>query len=163
MKRTAVVLKAVTDRAECLKGPTMSKEIHHRMDRFVEFINSGDAAIGREVIGDFAVFHVPFAAEPMRGVEGYLGILSMMRSAFSDVRWAIDETIAEGDKIAARFTLTGTHDGTFFGVPATGKSVRVTAINIYHFNDGLIVEEFGMPNVVSILAQIGALPESPSV
>lgn len=140
----------------------MTKEIHHQLDRFVEFINSADAAIGREVIGDSAVFHVPFAAEPMRGVEGYLSILGMMRSAFSDVHWAIDETIAEGDKIVARFTLTGTHDGTFFGVHATGRSVRATAINIYHFNNGLIVEEFGMPNVMSLLGQIGALPEPPS-
>lgn len=137
----------------------MTKELHHQLERFVEFINSADVTIGREVIGASAVFHVPFAAEPMRGLEGYLGILAMMRSAFSDVHWTIDETITEGDKIVARFTLTGTHDGTFFGVPATGRSVRAAAINIYHFDDGLIVEEFGMPNVVSLLGQIGALPD----
>lgn len=136
----------------------MTKELHHRLDRFVEFINSADPTIGQEVIAPSAVFHVPFGGEPMRGLEGYLSILGMMRSGFSDIQWTIDETIAEGDAIVARFTLTGTHDGTFFGVPATGRPVRAAAINIYHFTDGLIVEEFGMPNVASLLGQIGALP-----
>jgi len=49
----------------------------------------------------------------MRG--GYLAILGMMRGGFPDIQWTLEETIAEGDKVAARFTMPGTHQGTFFG------------------------------------------------
>lgn len=61
---------------------------------------------------------------PKRGCSfGYMYILGMMRGGFSDVQWTLEETIAEGEKIAARFTMVGAHEGPFFGVPATGKKI----------------------------------------
>jgi len=66
--------------------------------------------------------------------------------------------VTEADKVAARFTMRGTHSGTFFGVPATGKLIEVKAMNFYRFADGQIVEEYGMPDMLGLLAQIGAMP-----
>ena len=63
----------------------------------------------------------------MRG--GYLAIIGMMRGGFPDIQWTLEETIAEGDKVAARFTMPGTHQGTFFGLPPTGKKIVVQAMN----------------------------------
>ncbi|WP_339503442.1 ester cyclase [Pseudomonas silesiensis] len=82
----------------------------------------------------------------------------MMSSGFPDIQWTLDETIAEDDKIAARFTMRGTHQGAFFGVPATGTKIAVQALNIYKFAKGKIVEERGQPDLMGLMQQIGALP-----
>ena len=131
------------------------------LHRFTEFINSGDSNIGKEVISESAVFHVPFGGEPLKGLDGYLQILGMMRSAFPDIQWTLQETVCEGDKIVARFETRGTHQGSFLGFPASGNAICMTAINIYYFKDNKIVEERGQPDIFGLMVQIGAVP-SPS-
>jgi len=128
--------------------------------RFVEFINSGDATIGETVISPEATFMTPFSPEALRGLPGYLQILTIMRGAFSDIQWSVDQLVVEYDTVAARFTLRGTHDGEFLGTPATGRAVIAHASNFYRFVNGRIVDEVGQPDLLSILGQIGALPPS---
>ncbi|OAK98507.1 NTF2-like protein [Phaeosphaeriaceae sp. SRC1lsM3a] len=140
----------------------MASNILPSLHRFVDFINSGDANIGQEVVSDAAIFHVPFGGEPLKGLSGYLQILGMMRGAFSDIQWTLEETVCEGDKIVARFETRGTHDGQFMNVPASGKKICMTAVNIYQFVDGKIVEERGQPDLFGLMMQIGALPGPPS-
>jgi len=125
-----------------------------RMDRFVEFINSANPEIGAEVIAPEAEFFAPFGPDPLRGVGGYMHVLDMMRSAFPDIQWKMEESIAEGDSIAVRFTLTGTHRGEFLGVPATGRQVRAAAMNHYRFSEGKIVEEWGLPDLFGLMTQL---------
>jgi steroid delta-isomerase-like uncharacterized protein len=127
------------------------------LNRFVEFINSGTPSLGESVISPTAIFHVPFQPEPLKGLEGYLQILGMMRSAFPDIQWTLEETISEGDKVVARFTTQGTHQGDFMGVPASGKKIRMTALNIYRFEEGKIVEERGQPDIFGLMVQIGGI------
>ena len=137
------------------------------MRRFVEFINTADETLGNELIANGAIFHVPNRNEPMRGLAGYLAIIGMMRSGFPDIQWTLEETIVEEDKlgagdtrIAARFTMRGTHQGDFFGVPPTRKSITVQAVNFYRVTDGKIVEERGQPDLLGLMQQIGAAPAS---
>jgi predicted ester cyclase len=54
--------------------------------------------------------------------------------------------------------MSGTHDGAFMGVPATGRPIQVQAMNFYRIADGKIVEEFGQPDMLGLMMQIGALP-----
>jgi len=61
-------------------------------------------------------------------------------SAFSNMHWAVDEQIAEGDTVVTRFTLTGTHQGTFMGTPATGRSIKVWGVVIDVVREGLFCE-----------------------
>lgn len=139
------------------KVPKMPSPLLQHMQRFVEFINSADETIGREVVSESARFHVPFQEAPLEGFAGYMQILGMMRSAFSDVQWSLDDTVIEEDRVVASFTLRGTHDGEFLGVPATGKKIQARAMNIYRFVDGKIVDETGLPDIFAIMVQIGAL------
>src|SRR3954469_25808658 len=99
------------------------------MKRFVEFINTASDQLAEELISPDAIFHVPGRPEPMRGPTGYLAIIGMMRGGFPDIQWTLEEMIAEGDMVAARFTMRGTHQGPFFGVPPTGKPIVVQAMN----------------------------------
>ena len=86
----------------------------------------------------------------------------MMRSGFPEIQWTLDEMIAEGDRVAARFTMRGTHQGTFFGVPPTGKKIAVTAMNFYRLSGGQFIEERGQPDLLALMQQIGAIPSGHS-
>src|SRR5207248_125688 len=114
--------------------------------------------LATELISPDAIFHVPGRPEPLQGPSGYLAVIGMMRGGFPDIQWTLEEMIAEADKIAARFTMRGTHQGAFFGVPPTGKKIEVQAMNFYCLSRGQIVEERGQPDLLGLLQQIGAVP-----
>jgi steroid delta-isomerase-like uncharacterized protein len=127
--------------------------------RFNEFINTASEELAAELISPNATFYVPGRAEPMRGPPGYLAVIGMMRGGFPDIQWTLEELIAEGDKIAARFIMRGTHQGPFLGVAPTGKKIEVQAMNFYRFSEGQIVDERGQPDLLGLLQQIGAVPK----
>jgi len=136
----------------------MTTDINHRtMQRFVAFINSASESLATELISPDALFYVPGRPDPMQGPCGYLSIIAMMRSGFPDIQWTLEDMVSDGDKIAARFTMRGTHQGVFLGVPATGKTIQAQAINFYHLADGRFVREYGQPDTLAIMAQIGAM------
>ena len=128
------------------------------MNRFVEFINTAKKDLANELISPDARFYVPGQPEPMRGPDGYLAIIGMMRSGFPDIQWTIEEMVAENDNLVARFAMEGTHQGVFFGVPPTGKPIKIQAMNLYRFSNGQIIEEYGQPDLLGLLQQIGAVP-----
>ncbi|SFT23812.1 conserved hypothetical protein, steroid delta-isomerase-related [Mucilaginibacter polytrichastri] len=128
------------------------------MKRFVEFINTSSEVLSKELIATEAKFFVPGQKEPLEGPTGYLNIINMMRSGFSDIQWELEDMVAEDNQIAARFTMRGTHDGLFFNVPATFRTIEVKAVNFYKFYNDQIIEEFGQPDLLNLLQQIGALP-----
>jgi steroid delta-isomerase-like uncharacterized protein len=128
------------------------------MVRFTEFINTAREDLATEIISPEAVFHVPGRTEPVRGPTGYLEIIRMMRGGFPDIQWVLEEMVAEGDMVAARFTMRGSHRGTFFGVPATGKSIDVQEMNFYRWSGRQIVQERGQPDLLGLMQQIGAIP-----
>lgn len=128
------------------------------MRRFVQFINTADEQLGEELIAPNAEFYVPYQSEPLVGVPGYLKAIEVMRGGFPDVQWTLDEFVVDDEKIAARYTMRGTHDGDFFGVPATGKQIGVQSMNFYDVADGKIVGERGLPDLLGLMQQIGAAP-----
>ena len=135
-----------------------SESIDAVMKRFVEFINTADRHLAREVIAPDAAFDAPTHSEPLRGPDGYLELLAMLRNGFPDIQWTLEETITEGNRVAARFTMEGTHRGEFFGTAPTGNRISVRALNFYQLADGQIVREQGQPDLLGILQQIGAAP-----
>ena len=137
----------------------MSIENNKRlMTHFVEFINTASELLSKELIAAEAKFFVPGQTESLYGPIGYLNIINMMRSGFSDIQWELEDMVAEDNKIAARFTMRGTHNGPFFGMPATFRAIEVKAVNFYRFHNDQIIEEFGQPDLLTLLQQIGAVP-----
>lgn len=127
------------------------------MSRFVESINTTNEALVEELVDANAIFHAPVSPDAFIGPHGYIEILGMMRSGFPDIQWTLEEMIAENDTVAARFIMRGTHQATFFGVPASGKKIQVQAVTFYRFSNGKIVEERGQPDLLALLQQIGAI------
>ena len=80
------------------------------------------------------------------------------RGAFSFDYLNDDDVIAEGDKVAIRWTFKGTNNGPMGDIPATGKQVEVTGIDIFRIEDGRIAEFWTELNMMSLMEQIGPLP-----
>jgi predicted ester cyclase len=91
------------------------------------------------------------------GIEGAKVAHQMMLAGFPDYQTVIEELIAEGDKVVARITMSGTHTGSFMGIAPTGKHVEFTGISIARIANGKIVDHWGEEDGVSLLAQLGVL------
>lgn len=124
---------------------------------FTEFISAASENLAVELISPDAIFHTPWCREPLRGPAGYLEFVKMMRAGFPDIQWTLEEMVTEGEKVAARFTMRGTHRGTFFGVQPTGKAIKVKTISFYRLSGAQIVEEYSHPDMLGLLQQIGAV------
>ena len=92
-----------------------------------------------------------------QGLEGAKAAHQIMLAGFPDYQTTIDELIAEGDKVVARITMTGTHTGSFMGVPPTGRFISFTGIYIARVVNGKIVEHWGEEDGVGLLQQMGIL------
>ena len=94
----------------------------------------------------------------VRGAEGLKEMVEGYRNALSGLRVTIDQQFTEGDYVATRFTIRGTHDGDLMGAPPTGKDVAFTGITISRCESGRIVEEWEITDTLGLLGQVGALP-----
>ena len=93
------------------------------------------------------------------GREGMKVFVGMMRSAFPDLRVETGAMIAEGDVVASRITMTGTHRGEFMGIAATGNTISVQAMDFLRFADGKAVEYWGVTDQAAMMQQLGVGPE----
>jgi predicted ester cyclase len=82
----------------------------------------------------------------------------MFRAAFSDAQITVDDQIAEGDKVASRWTGRGTHDGELMGVPPSGRQVTVDGLVVSRVANGKVVEEWVNWDTLGMLQQVGAVP-----
>jgi len=137
----------------------MSTEANKRILRrfFEELFNTGDLSIADEIVALDYVNHNTIPGEPS-GREGLKAFVTLLRTAFPDIRFTIDDQLAEGDKVAPRLHFTGTHRGEFAGVPATGKPVTATAINLQRVADGQIQETWLDWDALGLMQQLGAVP-----
>jgi steroid delta-isomerase-like uncharacterized protein len=108
------------------------------------------------VIEDFAELD-PLPGQE-QGREGLKAVIGQMRSAFPDIRWTVDEMLAEGDKVFTRFTWSGTHQGPFLGIPATGRRITVKGMVIDRVESGRMADSRILMDTFGMMQQLGALP-----
>ncbi|GHD78426.1 hypothetical protein GCM10010317_097690 [Streptomyces mirabilis] len=127
------------------------------MERFTsEFLPTGDPALARKFISPDIVMH--FGGRTQQGRDTYLGIVAANMKAFPDLKWTVEDMRAEGDTVAIRYTMTGTHEGPFAGDEATGRAIRAESMAFYRLVHGEIVDERAQLDMLSILQQMGAIP-----
>lgn len=137
----------------------MSKEQNiQAQTRFGEAINSGNLDAMRELVSPSVVEHDP-GPNQGPGAQGYIDLFSELRTAFPDLKATPEHITADDDTVAMAYTITGTHNGPFQGIPPTGKAIKARGVQIARFKDGQMVERWGSSDELGILKQLGAEPK----
>lgn len=131
------------------------KEISRRADE--ELFNRGNLAVADELFAADFVYHDAAGSDAFRGPAGVRAYVTMFRNAFPDLHLAIEDVVAEGEKVSYRWTATGTHTGEFMGIPPTGGAIRVGGIAIARVVQGKIAEIWEHYDAVGMMRQLGAL------
>jgi steroid delta-isomerase-like uncharacterized protein len=135
-------------------SPEENKEL---VRRFVEeFWNEGNAAAADELMAPDAEIHMPTGE--LVDLDGLKGFAVAFRQAFPDWHSTFEELVAEGDRVAERWTGRGTHRGELQGIPPTGRRVEVPGSVFYRIADGRIVEFRGQLDMMGMMRQLGAIP-----
>ncbi|HXW79477.1 MAG TPA: ester cyclase [Acidimicrobiales bacterium] len=132
-----------------------------KLQRAFQLVSEGDLDGFFEYLADDFVEHEtgPGLAPTKAGTRE---LFAMLMAGFPDIRFEAEDVIESGDKVVARAHITGTNKGEFMGVPASGKSIDIQAIDIVRFgDDGLVHEHWGVMDVMSMMQQIGAVPSGP--
>src|SRR5215218_6448604 len=113
----------------------MSEENKEKMRRVMEeAFGQGRSELVDELLDPDFVCHDPNSETgEIRGAETIKGEIDYFQNALSDFHWTVEIQMAEGEMVTTRYILGGTHDGEFFGVPASGKRVEISGINIDRF------------------------------
>jgi steroid delta-isomerase-like uncharacterized protein len=122
---------------------------------FEEVWNQGKLQALDEIIAPDYINHSPAGMQPAPGPEGLKPIVTAVRVAFPDLHYSILDTVITHDRIVARVKMTGTHDGDFFGIAATGKKIEVEQINIEYVCNGRITEHWRITDNQTMMQQLG--------
>jgi steroid delta-isomerase-like uncharacterized protein len=126
---------------------------------FEEVWNRGSEAAIDELFPAHGVAHgLGDTEQDVHGASEFKPFVRSIRGGLPDTHIRVDDILAEGDRVAVRITLEGTHTGDGMGVPATGRRVRIQGIIIVRMVDGQIVEGWNSYDQLGLLRQIGALP-----
>jgi steroid delta-isomerase-like uncharacterized protein len=121
---------------------------------YEEVLNGGNLEVADQLLAPDAVDHTLGS----RGLQAYKQFLSSVHQAFPDMRVEVHDMIAEGDLVATRVTYSGTHQGEFLGVPATGRRIEVSGVDFLRMRDGRQAEHWGGPDMAGLLQQLGVIP-----
>lgn len=128
-----------------------------RLEDFYDAFGSGQVEKLDNIIVQNWVTHDPNPGQE-QGREGFKKFIPLVHGVISDVNWTIEEMVEEGDTIVVRSTMTAKHTGPLLGVPATGKTFTIKAIDVHHFNEqGMVTDTYHLEDWIAYLAQVGAL------
>jgi predicted ester cyclase len=133
-------------------------EAHRRTVRriYEDSLNGGDLVVLGELVDED---YLGIAGE--RGPEGFAETVRLLRTAFPDIRYTVDDLLAEDDRVAVRWTWEGTHLGAFRVFPPSGRRLRNTGIAIYRLRGGRVVQAWLESDRLGFLQEIGAVPPAP--
>ncbi|APR78791.1 Hypothetical protein A7982_04138 [Minicystis rosea] len=127
--------------------------------RLVEdVIQRGQLDLVPDLFSPDYVPHDPSNPARRGGHEGARAFIEMLHAGLSEIGYAVDLLIAEGDLVSYRFTLSGVHTGPFMGVPPTGKRISVGGVDIFRLTAGKIVESWVYADALGMLIQLGVIP-----
>jgi predicted ester cyclase len=126
------------------------------MHRFFEEANKGNLAIIDELCAPGYVYHGTTGDMTREQFKQYA---ESLLAAFPDLVGSIDDMIAEGDKVVARYHILGTHQGALKGIASTGKQITIRGIEIDRFAGGKFIETWIISDTLGMMQQLGVVPE----
>lgn len=128
-----------------------NKSLIHRF--FEAGINQNELGVFDEIIAANYVNYNLTAPAP--GPEGLRQVVGMFKTGFPDLHATVEAAIAEGDRVATRGYITGTHNGPFMNIPPTGKSIKVTYTDIWRIENSQAVENWVQMDMLGLMQQLG--------
>lgn len=133
-----------------------NKAIVHRL--YEEVWNKRRLELVDEIISPSHALHDPNVTGSAIGPEAYKRQVTRFVTAFPDLRFTIEDAVAENEKLVVAWTISGTHQGAFMGIPATNKKVSVEGITINHIVNGKIMDSYVSWDALGMIQQMGAAP-----
>jgi steroid delta-isomerase-like uncharacterized protein len=124
---------------------------------FTEVMTEGNLEVIDELCSQDFVEHdpLPGTSPDFAGLKDFV---TQVRSAFPDIEMTADDILVEGDRLAVRSTIRGTHKGDFMGIPASGKKIQVSNYDFVRFENDQAAEHWGTIDSAALMEQIGAAP-----
>jgi len=135
-----------------------NKQLVERL--YAEVINGGDAEAAQGLVSSDFVQHRVFVGQSddeQRGAAALLATLAPLRAAFPDMAFALEDMIAENDRVAVRWTMTATHQGTFAGIEPTHRRISQNGFVIYRVTNECITDSWALVDVYGLMVQIGGI------
>jgi steroid delta-isomerase-like uncharacterized protein len=133
-----------------------NKELVRRL--YEEAFNAGDLDLVDELVAPDVVTHNPIILDAPTGPDSIRGGLEMLRKAFPDFHVEVEDLVAEGDRVAALLTMSGTNEGDYRRGGATGKRGTMRAFFIWRVADGRLAESWGLADRFGFLQELGIVP-----
>ena len=124
---------------------------------FENAFNEGTFAVVDELLAPGGITHTSTWGVPQNR-EGFKQLIALFRSAFPDLHCTVEDEISAGDKLAAHWTMRGTHTGAFLGNPPTRRPIAVQGMIFARTENGQIAEGWALLDQMSILQQLGIVP-----
>jgi predicted ester cyclase len=123
-----------------------------------EIFGEGKLAVADEVVAPDYIEHVSLPPGMPTGIPGLKAFVAGLRAAFPDFKYIIEDEFAEGDRVVQRLTASGTHQGEFLGMPATGKKATWSEIHMGRVAGGKLIEHWANSDQMGMLQQLGISP-----
>ena len=138
--------------------PTAEQYKAHIRRYFQEVVTKGNLEAIPDFVGPNIVFRGPYTPDPIQGIAAFTELIAMLHAAFSDLQITEEDMVVEGDTVATRWTLSGTHKGEFMGTGPSGEPFRFTGTAFYRIADGKIVETWTTNNSLETLRELASTP-----
>jgi predicted ester cyclase len=124
---------------------------------FEELWNAGDLAVVDDIVAPHHVHHI--GDDVRHGPEGVRQMASYLREAFPDLHFVLEDVVSDADRVAVRWSATGTQSGPFFDLEPTGRHARWTGMDMVRLNDGQLVELWANADGAALWEQLTGSPE----
>ena len=124
---------------------------------YLEVWQEGSFAAADELVAPNIVDHMPGPDQPP-GRAGHDATVNIVRTAFPDAQFTIEDLLADDDKVVGRWTMRATHKGELMGIPATGKPVAMSGIDIARWQNGQLAEIWHIEDITGMMLQLGVIP-----
>ncbi len=125
---------------------------------YEEVWNEKKLEVLNELVSPSHALYGPNFSGSAVGPEAYKLRVSAFNAGFPDLHWTIEDIVAENEKVVARWTFSGTHQGDYMGVPATNKRVSVDGMTIHHMAGGKIMDSYSHWDALGLMQQLGVVP-----
>jgi len=139
----------------------MSEQNKACFQQFIDGMNAKDPdfvdRFSTRISSNFIEHDPEPGVEP--GIDGIKQMMNMFYSAFPDLKVTVNQLVAERDLVVGHMTTEGTQTGEFMGIPASGKKISITEMNMVRIANGKAVERWGQANAMAMMQQLGVIPE----